>query len=152
MAVTRANVEVNLIRRLGPLMTKAGMDGSTADGTNTDLADPIAWALRQAGYTTADITNPTTAEVAAAESDIDQVQDLSEMRTLENILGGLDDVDISVGPRDEKLSQLAAQAEKKLAAINEKLENLYSWSASPLTTGTLTYEFAEHQDGSQDDV
>ena len=152
MAVTRANVETNLIRRLGPLMTKAGMDGSTADGTNTDLADPIAWALRQAGYPTADITDPTDAEVAAAESEIDQVQDLSEMRTLESILGGLDDVDISVGPRDEKLSQLAEQAGNKLKAIQDKVENLYSWSASPLTTGTLTYEFAEHQDGSQDDV
>ena len=152
MAVTRANVEVNLIRRLGPLMTKAGMDGSTADGTNTDLADPIAWALRQAGFSTADITNPTTAEVAAAESDIDQVMDLGELRTLESILGGLDDVDISLGPRDEKLSQLAEQAEKKLAAIQKKVEDLYSFSASALTTGTLTYEFAEHQDGTQDDV
>ena len=152
MAVTRANVEVNLIRRLGNLMTKAEMDGSTADGTNTDLADPIGWALRQAGYPTADITDPTTAEVAAAVGDIDQVMDLSEMRTLESILGGLDDVDITLGPRDEKLSQLAEQAEKKLVAIQDKIQKLYSFSAAALTTGTLTYEFAEHQDGTQDDV
>lgn len=152
MAVTRANVETNLIRRLGNLMTKAGMDGSTADGTNTDLADPIAWGLRESGYSTADITNPTSAEVAAAEEDIDQVMDLSELRTVESILGGLKNVDITLGPRSESFHQLALQAEKKLAAIQDKVEKLYSFSASPLTTGTLTYEFAEHQDGNQDDV
>ncbi len=109
MAVTRANVENVLIHRAGALMTKASLDGTTVDGTNTDLADPIAWALRVSGYTSADITNPTTAEVAAAEDDIDEVVDYAELRTLENVLGNLDDVDTTVGPRSESLSQLATQ-------------------------------------------
>ena len=151
MAVTRANVETVLVARLGPLMTKAGMDGTTADGTNTDLADPIAWGLRQAGYSVADITNPTTAEVALALDDIDEVVDLAELRTLENILGNLDDVDTAVGPRDEKLSQLAAQVQELIALKQASNEGLYGHGAPLLDTGTLTYEFAEHQSGSDDD-
>ena len=151
MAVTRANVEAVLVYRLGPLMTKAGQDGTTVDGTNTDLADPIAWALRMAGYTTADITNPTTAEVALALDDIDEVVDLAELRTLENILGNLDDVDTTVGPRDEKLSQLAAQVQELIALKRARNEGLYGHGAPLLDTGTLTYEFAEHQSGSDDD-
>jgi len=144
MAVSRANVETVLVYRLGPLLTKAGQDGTTVDGTNVNLATPIGWALRMAGYSTASIASPTTAEVALAEDDIDEVLDLAEMRTLEDILGNLDDVDTSVGPRDEKLSQLAAQVEKKLKLVQDRLAGLYDHGAPLLTTGTLTYEFAEH--------
>jgi hypothetical protein len=149
MAVTRANVENVLVKRLGPLMTKAGQDGTTVDGTNTDLADPIAWALRTVGYTTADITNPTTAEVASAEDDIDQVVDLAEFRALGSMLTNLDDVDVTVGPRSEKLSQLAAQVQKRLDSVKDRIEDIYGYGASSLETGVITYEFAEHATGSE---
>ena len=144
MAVSRANVEYVVSGRVGPLMTKAGMDGTTVDGSNADLADPIAWALQTAGYSVADITNPTTAEVASALTDILEVTALAELRTLENLLGNLDDVDTSVGPRDEKLSQLAEQVQKRLDWLAKWIEQLYGHGVAPLTTGTLTYEFAEH--------
>jgi len=144
MAVTRANVEYILVARVGALMTKASLDGTTVDGSNTDLADPIAWALQTAGYDVADITNPDTAEVALALDDILEVSALAELRTLENILGNLDDVDTSVGPRDEKLSQLAEQVQRRLDWFSERVEQLWGHGAAPLTTGTLTYEFAEH--------
>ena len=145
MTLSRANVEYILEARLGPLMTKAGMDGTTVDGTNVDMADPIAWSLRQAGYSVADITNPTTAEVALATDDTDKILDLSELRTLENILGNLDDVDVTVGPRREALSQLADQCKSRLDAVKLKVEDAYGYGASVLATGTLTYEFAEHE-------
>lgn len=151
MAISRANVENVLVSRAGPLLTKAGQDGTTVDGTNTDLADPIAWALRQVGYTTADITNPTTAEVAAASDDVDEVVDLAELRTLESLLGNLDDVDITLGPRSEHLSQLAKQVETKLKRVAKWVEKTYGYGASVLGTGTITVEFAEHQDGTEDD-
>ena len=144
MAVSRPNVEYILVARVGPLMVKAGQDGTTVDGTNADLGDPIAWALQTSGYSVADITNPTTAEVALALSDILEVSALAELRTLENILGNLDDVDTSVGPRDEKLGQLAEQVQKRLDWLAKWVEQLYGHGAAPLTTGTLTYEFAEH--------
>ena len=145
MAVSRANVEYILVARVGALMTKASLDGTTVDGTNADLADPIAWALQTAGYSVADITNPTTAEVALALDDILEVSALAELRTMENILGNLDDVDTSVGPRDEKLSQLAAQVQRRLDNLMASISQSYGHGAAELTTGTLTYEFAEHQ-------
>jgi len=151
MAITRANVENVLVSRTGPLLTKGGMDGTTVDGTNSDLADPIAWALRQVGYDTADITNPTTAEVAAATDDVDEVVDLAELRTLESILGNLDDVDVQVGPRREDLNQLAKQVETKLKRVGKWVEKTYGYGASVLGTGKVTFEFAEHQDGTEDD-
>jgi len=151
MAVTRANVENVLVHRVGPLLTKAGMDGSTVDGTNDDLAYPIGFGLREAGYTTADITSPTSSEVGDAEDDIDEVVDLAEYRTLANILGNLDDVDTTVGPRSEKLSQLAAQVQKRLEMVQKRLENIYGYGAVALETGVITYEFAEHYTGSDDD-
>lgn len=45
MALTRANVEAILIRRLGGIFEAVGLDGATADGSNEDLNDPIGWAL-----------------------------------------------------------------------------------------------------------
>lgn len=151
MTITRANVENVSIHRTGPLMAKANMDGTTVDGTNDDLAGPIAWALRQAGYSVTDITNPTTAEVALAADDVDQILDLTELRVLEDVLGNLDIVDVTVDPRSVKHSQLAKQVEKRLEAVRSRVEKAYGLGSSVLETGTITYEFAEHQSGSEDD-
>ncbi|KKN57472.1 hypothetical protein LCGC14_0561840 [marine sediment metagenome] len=151
MTVTRANVENVSIHRTGPLMAKAGMDGTTVDGTNADLASPIAWALRQAGYSVADITNPTTSEVASASDDVDEVLDLTELRVLEDIMGSLDDVDVTVGPRKEALSQLATQVQKRIKSVQDRVEKTYGFGAAALETGTITYQFAEHFSGSEND-
>ena len=148
MSITRANVENVLVHLLGPMLTKAGML-ILVDGTNDDLGYPIGWALREAGYTTADITSPTDAEVNSAEDDIDEVVDLAELRTLANIVGNLDDVDVTVGPRSEKLSQLAIQVQKRLDSVEKRLEKLYGFGASSLGTGVITYEFAEHSTGTE---
>lgn len=151
MSISRANVENVLVHRVGPLLTKGGQDGTTVDGTNDDLSDPIAWALRQVGYSTADITNPTTAEVAAAVDDVDEVVDMAELRILESLLGNLDDVDVQVGPRREDLSQLAKQVETRLKRVSAWVEKTYGHGASVLGTGKVKFEFAEHQDGTEDD-
>ena len=82
--------------------------------------------------------------MALAVTDILEVTALAELRTLENLLGNLDDVDTSVGPRDEKLSQLAEQVQKRLDWLAKWVEQLYGHGVAGLTTGTLTYEFAEH--------
>jgi len=59
MALTRANAEVILIRRVGALLTAADLDGTTVDGTNVDLNDPFASALRQLGHTAVSYTHLT---------------------------------------------------------------------------------------------
>ena len=69
MSLTRAYVEAILIKRCGHLLTVAGLDGTTVAGTNADLGDPIAFALRQLGVAVAVPAVPTTAEVATVADD-----------------------------------------------------------------------------------
>ncbi|NVM23986.1 MAG: hypothetical protein HWN68_19680, partial [Desulfobacterales bacterium] len=98
-------------------------------------------ALMEMGYTVADPTLPTDAEVAAVPNSFRrEFLARAEYRQLGNILGNLAVVDTTVGPRSEKLSQLAEQARERRKAIEDK----YGLSAPLLTTGTITYEFAEH--------
>lgn len=142
MSLTRADLEGLVVGRLGPLMEAASL-GVSITGSNSSLSDPMARATRDVGGTTADYTTVTTAELAAiAASDYDDLFNLSEYRTLQTIIGNLDDVDITAGPRSEKLSQLTAQAERKL----KRLETLLTSTLHPLTSGYITLDFAEHNE------
>ena len=87
--MTRAEVETILVSRLKDLLTAAGMSTSV-DGANSDLDDAIAWAGRN--YDGTD----------------DNYLDLAEhraLKTIHNRLAAL--VDVTAGPRSEKLSQMA---------------------------------------------
>jgi len=140
MALTRTIAETILVKRLGPMMTAAGM-AVTIIGTNADLNDPLAWATRQLGHTTADPSTVTDAELASvAVANYDDFLDLAEYRALQNVLGALDDVDLTVGPRSEKLSQLAAQAQKKLDQLEHRLDS-YMYATG---NSYISMEFAEH--------
>ena len=148
MAVlTREDTEILLIRRVGTIFTAVGLDGTTIDGTNTDLNDPIGYGIRVAGGTVSSLVLVTDVDVATvATADYDEYLDLAEYRALENALGNFASVDIKVGPRDEKLSQLAAQLEKMIKFKRVVLELSYGYGVAALDTGTLTYEFAEHDE------
>ena len=144
---TRAKVEGILIKRVGALMTKASLDGTTVDGTNADLNDPIGWALRQTAYTVSDISAVTTTEVGAVVAgDIDEFLDLAELRTLENVLGNLTLADTKLGPRSVNLGQITKQVEKRIESLNKKLQTQYGWNAPTLEAGLLTEDFAQHAD------
>lgn len=144
MTITRASAEAILVRRLGPLMTKAGL-AVTFTGSNADLSDPLGWGFRQAGYTLTSFTTVSDTDLAGVSGDdLDEMLDLAELRLLENILGNLDGVDVRLGPREEKLSQLTDKIERRIKALREKLELVYNWSASVLTTGFIGLEFAQH--------
>lgn len=140
MAITRANCEVILVRRLKVLMEAAEL-AVTFAGLNADLDDPLAWAVRRVGGSTADISTATDAELAAVDvDDHDDLIDLAEYRVLRNVLGNLDLVDISAGPRAEKLSQLANQ----VRAMLEARESFVASFVTPLTAGYLSLDFADH--------
>jgi len=151
MAITRANVETILVKRLGPALTKAGM-ATTVAGSNADLNDPIGWAARQCGLTVASLTAVADSDLSGlASSGYDKLLDLAEYRTLETVIQNLDDVDVKLGPRDEKFSQLANQLQKRLEAMLDKLKADYGYGAATIWTGVLIHEFAEHADGSVSD-
>ena len=142
MAITREMVGTVILSRVGPLMAAAGM---SVIFDTTDLDDPFAWATRQLGHTTADVSDVTDAEMASvAVADYDNFLDLAEYRTLQNILGALDDVDLTVGPRSEKFSQLAIQAQKKLDRLAPRLG---TWLGAGMVTPEsqyITLQIAEH--------
>lgn len=146
---TRAQVEAILVKRCGPMMAVAGM-AVTVTGSNADLADPIGWGLRQLDYDAS--INPTTAEVEAVPTaEFDEFLDYVNLGLLENISTNLDATDTTVGPRTEALNQLTDRIEGRLTRLLEKMRVEYGYGTTPLTTGTITYEFAEHQSGSDDD-
>lgn len=142
MTITRVNAEVVLIARCGPMMTAAGMDGSTVDGSNANLNDPLGWAVQQLGGTVSDVTDVADADLATVDSD--DVTDVAEYRLLENILTNLTLVDITAGPRSESLGQLAARIEKRLAVLGDRLKTIIGVGIALLVTGVVENDFAEH--------
>ena len=148
MSLTRAYVEAVLIKRCGHLLTVAGLDGTTVAGTNADLGDPIAFALRQLGVAVAVPAVPTTAEVATvADDDQDQFLDLAEIRTLHTVLQHtLDLVNTEAGSRVDEYSQLANGLQLHIDRLQLQLRRLYGWTAGTLEAGYAYLDFATHGD------
>ena len=145
MTVTRANIESILVQRCGALMSFAGM-AITSAGANASLNDPIGYALRQTGYTVGNVANVADSDLATLDvDDLDQILDVAEYRTLENIGGNLDDVDITNGPESERFSQLSTALEKRMTRLEQRITDLYGIASLP-ETGSITFDFAEHDD------
>lgn len=143
MALTRANVETILVKRLGPLMTAAGM-ATTVAGSNADLNDPIGYAIRQAGQTVDDLTAVDDTDVARIGSDdYDKLLDVAELRTLESIQTNLDDVDIETGPVSEKRDQLGLRVEKALTRKRAQVARDYGLGLGTLETGVIALGFQQ---------
>lgn len=147
MALTREEVEVILIGRVGKLLTAAGLDGATQDGTNADLTDALASAARRIGVPLASLAALTDADLSAlADSDLDQYLSLAELALLEKALGNYDLVNIRVGQRSEDLSDLAARLERAIERKRALLLTLYGIGAQTLTAGVIDLGFAENGD------
>ena len=147
MALTRANVELILIRRAGNLLTAAGLDGTTVDGTNVDLNDPIGYGIRNVGGTVTDVTSVADADLAGISTDdYDALFDYAEYRLLQNIAGNLDSVDIRVGPQEQKLSQLADFLDRRLNRLKAKLEDEYGLGYATIEIGYTDQNFQQQLD------
>ena len=146
MAIARASIETIIIRRAGKVMTAVGLDGTTCDGTNVDLNDPVGYGLRQLDYSVADLVNVSDADLAyVSAEEIDQLLDTAELRTLENALQNCDQVTISVGPRTENLSDLRDGLEKTITRKREHLISQYG-SGATLEAGAIGLSFQQHDD------
>lgn len=127
MAITRAQAETILIRRFGKYLVKIGLDGSTNNGTNTDLEDPILAGLNACGIYPADVTNITDADlVNIGNSNQEKFFDLAELRGLENIAGNDTLVNVKAGPLSEDLGQLATALEKRIARLQGQINVRYN--------------------------
>lgn len=147
MALTRANVESILIQRVGKLLTAASLDGTTVNGSNATLNDPIGWSVRQCGATVDDYTAVDNDDVArVSTSDYDKLLDLAELRALETIAGNLDDVDTKVDDVDRKFSQFMTQVERMISRKRAQVSRDYGAGAATLTAGVITLGFQQQND------
>lgn len=152
MTITRANLESVLIRRTGRLLTAAGLDGTTVNGSNADLNDPIGQALRQRGFVVVNIASVSDSDVNAAESDVDAVLVLAELRALESALGNYDLVDTKGGDVQQDLDDLGQRLEKKIARLQKKLADEFGIGLGTLTGGALSLSFQQTMDTGDDMV
>ncbi len=142
----RSDLEQVVIHRCGKLMLAAGLNG-TAGGTNPDLTDPLATALRATGYPLRSPVAVSDADVATlASSDVDQVLDRAEVRVLENTLGNLDLVSTEAGPLKQALSDLGKRLETLIATKQKRLEVRYGADAPTLTAGVVDLDFQQRHE------
>lgn len=145
MALTRIEAETILVSRVGPLMAVVKM-AVTIVGTNADCSDPLAWATRQVGGSTAAHNTVTDAELAlVASTEYDNLMTLAEYRLVKNILGACNAVDWVTGDRAEKFSQFHSQVKQMLTNLEAEVAALGVGLAA-LKLGKLTHSFACHGD------
>lgn len=128
MSLTRVTVEKILVKRCGQFMTAAAL-ATTIAGSNDDCSDPMAWAMRQLGYSPTAVDSVTDGDlVQVASSRTDAFLDLAELRLLETIRGNLTSVNARVGPLAEDksalLNQITALVEKKSSEVSARHGNL----------------------------
>lgn len=151
MTLTVIQFETVLIKRTGKLLTALSMDGSTIDGNNPDLVDPMGYSIRQAGGSVTTITDVVDADLSGfAESDYDELLDVAELRTLQNIYGNFALVDVEIGPRNEAWSSLGTTLEKLIARKEKRVKDIYGIGIAAMETGNIILDFAEHDEDNVD--
>ena len=147
MTINRAQVEQILVRRCGAYMAAAGLDSELYDGTNKDLNDPIGYAVRMCDGTVSDYTTIANADLlTVASTDYDKLLDIAELRLLDSIASNLDDVDLVVGQRSEKLNQLALNLQAIMERKANRVEKSYGIGAPIVGTGAIVLDFADHNE------
>lgn len=138
MPLTRATLEGRLVRSNRGVMEKVGWS-TAADGSNADLAAPIASALWEAGYPTADPSSPADADLAAVPlSRWGLVSALADVQTKEALLGtaiGL--VTQSKGGHAMNLSDIARRLEDEVARLRQSIARRYTAGSGVVTVGKL---------------
>ncbi len=112
---------------------------------NIDMTDPIGYSIRQNGGTVSDPTVITDADIATVD-DLDALLDVAELRLCRNIKGNLDLIDIKVGPREEKLSQLAVSLQQDIERLEAYIAANYGIGGVSVETGVIQMDFADHNE------
>lgn len=142
--MTRAKAERVLIRRCGRLLRWAKLDGSTFSGTNVDLADPIASAMRSCGVSPADPTDPADDDFDAVDADdYGRFFDVAELRCLESVWGNLDEVTEQEGTDKQDWNQAKAELRRRIDAKRQDLKDMYGFGYGDVVSGTLELSYTE---------
>jgi hypothetical protein len=150
MALTRAQVEAELISRRMRWIREVGLDYSTVDGSNTDLVSAIGYGIRRAGGSLVLLGAVTDTDVqTVASGDLEKLLDYADLRLCENILGHLEMVDTSGLPASENKDQLGKRIKEAIERLEERIEREYPSASSgySATSYSLT-----RVDGYSDDI
>jgi hypothetical protein len=153
MALTRAEVEADLIFRTGKWLTLVGQDGTTVDGTNTSLNYPIGYGIRNAGGTVATNSLVTDTDVQSVDTTRqDEMIDIAELRVLQNVAGNFTRPNTKVGPRDEEWGDLYEQLNTAIKNKSDRLDDMYGFGTQPIQGGIIQLDFAEHDIDNVDEL
>lgn len=146
-AITRAQAEKILVRRRGTVMVRVGLDGTTISGSNADLADPIAYAVRQLGLAVADPSNPADTDLGAIQpTDTDQFLDVAEWRVLASCLGNWGKVTQQAGTDKQQYSDLLAELRQQLKQKADDLKLQYGQGLMSLQSGGIDLDIVSQDD------
>lgn len=132
MAVLVADIEAEILVRLGSYLKAVGLDGTTADGSNLSLRGSIRWAAGRLSLITADPIDVADADLAALDrAQYETFLELVEYKALETAWGNWAMVDQSLGSESQSLSQLRDALQWRLDWLRKKLGPLIDPIASP---------------------
>jgi hypothetical protein len=150
---TRDQVEAILIRRAGALLRKAGLDGTTVDGTNPDLADPISSSLRRLGVVVVDMTDPTDIELALLDDDdLEEFLDRAELRTLHSILGNWIKPNAQQDTDRQDWGDLIDLTRERIDALQSRVDTLFPSAQTDAAAGLISYDFQARYDDDDSEV
>jgi hypothetical protein len=131
--LTLSQVEVTVLRSIGPVLTLVGLDGTTMNGTNPTLVEPIRAALQALGLPVASTDGATDDEVGAvAAVDIPRFYYLVEYFALEAAWGAsLLMVDQSLGSESQSLSQIREGIMARLKWLLDRIGTLVPNALTP---------------------
>jgi len=141
--ITRPQLESLLVRANRAKLAYARLDAATVDGTNADLAGPIATALRSLGIAPVDPTSPSTVDLAAVpEGGLPQLLDVAGLEVLEAVLGNRASPDqmADIDNRQEH-GKFYEILEKTVARKQARCERMYGHGLSTASLGTLDLDF-----------
>lgn len=149
MALTRATVEAVLINRCGKTLTSVNLDGTTIDGTNAALTDPIGEGLRSLGLVVANLGAVVSGDLSGITDadDFAQLLDVAELRALETALANWTEADqVSGQDNSQALGRLRESLERTVARKAKQAQDRYGYGlSSGLETGVLNFGFQSQE-------
>lgn len=144
MPLTREAVETVLVRRCGRLMAWANLDGEGHAGSNADLADPIASALRACDVELIDPTEPADDDfLGLAAADHGKFLDVAELRCLESVWGNLDEVTEQEGTDRQEWTRARQEIAARIESKRKQIAEEHGLGMGSLSAGSMTLLWAE---------
>lgn len=131
MALTRSNIETEVVSELGPLMTLAGKSITTS-GTNEDLNGPLAFALQALAITPNNPASVTDGDVANLDnSQFSAVCQLTEYYVLKKCLDSLVIPNEKAQDRSQDWNEMVRRFTQQMLALQSQYASLLNIVRNP---------------------